>query len=58
MVFILFAHVSWPAVVLIAVGSTIGGLLGAKFGRRLPPTALRVFVAVIGIISAVKLIFF
>jgi hypothetical protein len=57
-VFILLAHVSWAAVALIAVGSTAGGLLGARFGRRLPPTALRLFVAVIGIISAVKLIFF
>jgi uncharacterized protein len=57
-VFILFAHVSWLAVLLIAAGSTIGGLLGAKFGRRLPPTALRLLVVVIGIIAAVKLIFF
>ena len=57
-VFILFAHVSWPAVLLIAVGSTIGGLLGAKFGRRLPPMALRVLVVVIGVIAAVKLLFF
>ncbi len=57
-VFILLAHVSWAAVALIAVGSTAGGLLGARFGRRLPPTALRLFVAAIGIISAVKLIFF
>ena len=57
-VFILFAHVSWLAVLLIAAGSTIGGLLGAKFGRRLPPTVLRLLVVVIGIIAAVKLIFF
>jgi uncharacterized membrane protein YfcA len=57
-VFILLAHVSWAAVALIAVGSTVGGLLGARFGRRLPPTALRLFVAAIGVISAVKLIFF
>jgi uncharacterized membrane protein YfcA len=57
-VFILFAHVSWLAVLLIAAGSTVGGLLGAKFGRRLPPTALRLLVVVIGIIAAVKLIFF
>lgn len=57
-VFILFAHVSWLAVLLIAAGSTIGGLLGAKFGRRLPPTVLRLLVVVIGVIAAVKLIFF
>jgi uncharacterized membrane protein YfcA len=57
-VYIIFAHVAWLAVLLIAVGSTLGGLLGARFGRRLPPLALRIFVVVIGVISAVKLIFF
>lgn len=57
-VFIVFAHVAWLAVLLIAVGSTAGGLLGARYGRRLPPIALRIIVVVIGVISAVKLIFF
>jgi uncharacterized membrane protein YfcA len=57
-VFILFAQVSWLAVLLIAVGSTAGGLLGARYGRRLPPAALRVIVVLIGAISAIKLIFF
>jgi uncharacterized membrane protein YfcA len=45
-------------VLLIAVGSTLGGLLGARYGRGLPPLALRIFVVLIGIVSAVKLIFF
>jgi len=57
-VYIIFAHVSWLVVLLIAVGSTIGGLLGARIGRRLPPLALRIFIVVIGLISAVRLIFF
>ena len=57
-VFILLAHVAWFAAALIAVGSTAGGLLGARFGRRLPPTALRVLVVVIGLTAAIKLIFF
>jgi uncharacterized protein len=57
-VFILLAHVSWIAVALIAAGSTVGGLLGARFGRRLPPAVLRGFVATIGVVVAVKLIFF
>lgn len=57
-VFILFAHVNWIVVLLIAAGSTAGGLLGARVGRRLPPLALRILVAVIGVIAAVKLIFF
>lgn len=57
-VFLAFAHVSWGAAALVAAGSTVGGLLGARFGRRLPPAALRLFVVVIGLISAIKLIFF
>ncbi len=57
-IFICFAHVAWLAVALIAAGSAIGGLVGAKFGRRLPPLALRVVIVIIGVISAVKLIFF
>jgi uncharacterized protein len=57
-VYIAFAHVSWIVVLLIAVGSTIGGVLGARIGRRLPPVALRIFIVVIGVISAVRLIFF
>lgn len=57
-VYIIFAHVAWLVVLLIAVGSAAGGLAGARFGRRLPPLALRIFVVLIGVISAVKLVFF
>src|ERR1700691_3939252 len=57
-VFILVAHVSWVAAALIAVGSTIGGLAGARCGRRLPPAAMRLFVVAVGVIASVKLIFF
>ncbi len=57
-VFIAVTHVDWLIAALIAVGSTIGGLIGARYGRKLPPMALRVLVVVIGLISAVKLIFF
>jgi uncharacterized membrane protein YfcA len=57
-VFIALAHVNWILAGLIAVGSTIGGLVGARYGRRLPPMALRILVVIIGLVSAVKLIFF
>jgi uncharacterized protein len=57
-VYIIFAHVAWLVVVLIAAGSTLGGLVGARYGRRLPPLALRLFVVAIGVISVVKLIVF
>jgi len=57
-VYIIFAHVAWLVVVLIAAGSTLGGLIGARYGRRLPPFALRLFVVAIGIVSVIKLIVF
>ncbi len=57
-VFVIFAHVAWLVVALIAAGSTAGGLIGARAGRRLPPLALRIIIVVIGVIAAVKLIFF
>jgi uncharacterized protein len=57
-VYIIFAHVSWIVVLLIAAGSTLGGLIGARVGRRLPAIALRIFIVVIGVVSIVKLIFF
>src|SRR5579875_2829420 len=52
-VFILATHVAWALVVLIAAGSTIGGLIGARIGRKLPPMALRALVVVIGLIAVV-----
>ena len=58
LVFVLLADVNWVVAALIAVGSTAGGLLGARLGRRLPPLALRIFVVVIGVVSAARLIFF
>jgi uncharacterized protein len=57
-VYIIFAHVAWLVVALIAAGSTVGGLIGARYGRRLPPFALRLFVVAIGIVSVIKLIVF
>jgi uncharacterized membrane protein YfcA len=58
LVYILFAHVAWLVVLLIALGSTVGGLLGARYGRLLSSSALRLLVAAIGIVSVVKLLFF
>jgi uncharacterized protein len=57
-IFVIFAHIAWLAVALIAAGSATGGLIGARVGRKLPPLALRIIIVIIGVISAVKLIFF
>jgi uncharacterized protein len=57
-IFVVVAKPDWAAVGLVAAGSAAGGLIGARYGRRLPPLALRIIIVVIGVISAVKLIFF
>ena len=43
-----FDRISWEAAGLIAVGSLIGGFLGAHYGRRLSPGALRAVIVVWG----------
>ena len=55
-VFMLVAPVSWPVVALIAIGSIIGGQIGAHFGRRLPPNVLRAGIVVIGMTVAIRLL--
>jgi uncharacterized protein len=42
---------------LIAVGSTLGGLLGARIGRRLPVVVLRTIIVAVGLLAVGKLIF-
>jgi uncharacterized membrane protein YfcA len=55
-VFILVAHVNWPVAGLIAVGSVIGGQLGATVGRRLSPTVLRAVIVVVGLVAVVSFV--
>jgi uncharacterized membrane protein YfcA len=57
-VFILVSatHVNWAAAGLIAVGSVLGGVIGAKVGRRLSPVALRAVIVVVGVFAIVKLL--
>ncbi len=57
-VFIATAHVDWAAVGLIAAGSIIGGVLGARVGRRLSPNVLRATIVVVGLAAIIKLLFF
>jgi hypothetical protein len=56
LVFVFVAHVAWIVVVLIAVGSGIGGVLGARVGRKLSPVVLRGVIVVIGLAALGKLL--
>ncbi|MEU4343622.1 sulfite exporter TauE/SafE family protein [Nocardia sp. NPDC023852] len=55
-IFIVVADVNWRVAVLIALGSIIGGQLGARMGRRMPPTVLRAVIVVVGVIAVVRLL--
>ncbi len=55
-IFIAFSHVAWGAAGLIAAGSVLGGQLGARVGRRLPPWGLRMVIVCVGTAALVKLL--
>ncbi|GAA1070423.1 MULTISPECIES: sulfite exporter TauE/SafE family protein [Kitasatospora] len=56
-VFFLFvAPIDWTAVLLIAAGSVVGGQIGAKVGRRLPPPVLRTVIVVVGLAAVTRLL--
>lgn len=54
--YIILADVSWPHAGLIALGSIIGGQIGSKVGRKLPPNVLRGVIVVVGVAALVQLL--
>jgi uncharacterized membrane protein YfcA len=54
--FVLAADVAWEVSALIALGSIVGGQLGAHAGRRIPEGWLRVLIVVVGVAAAVRLV--
>ncbi len=54
--FVFAAHVDWAPAGIIAVASIAGGQLGARYGRRLPPRALRALIVVVGVTAIVRLL--
>jgi uncharacterized protein len=56
LVFIAATHIDWGAAGLIACGAILGGQLGARIGRKLPPWGLRVLIICVGAVALVKLL--
>jgi uncharacterized membrane protein YfcA len=54
--FVLAAHIEWAPAGIIAGASIVGAQLGARYGRRLPPEALRAVIVVVGISAIVRLL--
>jgi uncharacterized protein len=55
-VFIVAGQVNWGVAGLIAAGSIVGGQVGARVGRKLPPWGLRVLIVCVGSAALVKLL--
>ncbi len=53
LLFAVVADVDWRIVLLIGIGSVIGGQLGATVGRRLPSGVLRAVIVVVGVTALV-----
>ena len=53
-IFIVVADVDWPIALTIAAGAVVGGQLGAKIGKRLPPNVLRAVIVVVGLVALVS----
>ncbi|GAB4098918.1 sulfite exporter TauE/SafE family protein [Sinomonas halotolerans] len=50
-----FDRINWLVVLLIAVGSTIGGFLGAGIGRRMRPGVLRFVIVLLGLMALIDM---
>lgn len=55
-VFIATTHIDWAVVATIAVGSTVGGQIGSRYGRRLDARVLRGVIVVVGLTALVRLL--
>jgi len=50
------AGVAWAPAALIGAGASVGGQVGATYGRRLSPGALRGLIVLVGAAAIVKLL--
>lgn len=55
-VFVIVIDIDWVAAGIVAAGAFVGGLLGAKVGRRLSPNLLRGVIVVVGVVAIVNLL--
>ena len=51
-------QVDWAVAGLIGAGALLGGVLGSRVGRRLPPAVLRAVIITIGLVAIVRMVWF
>lgn len=49
-------QVDWGLAAVVAIGAIVGGTLGARYGRRLPPAVLRGVIVVVGVVAIIGLL--
>jgi uncharacterized membrane protein YfcA len=54
--FVFAAHVDWGPAAIIACTAIVGAQLGARYGRRLPPYALRAVIVAVGVFAIARLL--
>jgi len=54
LIFMAVADVDWAIAGLIAAGAIVGGQLGAKVGKMLPPNVLRGVIVVVGVAALIS----
>ncbi len=50
--FILVGDVDWRVAALVAIGASVGGGIGGRYGRRIPAGPLRLLVVAVGVVAA------
>jgi uncharacterized protein len=56
LVFVVAAHIAWGAALVLACGAVVGGVIGARVGRSLPPAVLRAVIVVVGLSAIGQLV--
>ena len=48
--------INWTIVLLISIGSLMGGFIGARVGRAMHPNLLRAVIVLIGTVAIINLL--
>lgn len=53
-----WGRIDWLAALLVGLGAFVGGVIGSRVGRRLPPVGLRAVIIVVGLVGIIKILWF
>lgn len=56
LIFVAIADLDWRVIALLSAGSVVGGYVGSRVGRRLPPALFRGLVVVAGVVASVSML--